>query len=209
MVGQHGSDKHHWVFGPGPRLPWRRALCGVRQSFEACQMESRSRGSFSGAAQQIRFRLVDDCWLQTSTVRLQATMNNLAVNTTGQGGAVVPGPVISPIADPLAMFSSARLYMGGQLVEDIQELGPLAVMLDYFKPLNRRINDSMMNHPLATNADPRTNLRAQRSRRIIVELPFGMLKQRLWLPLHLTSQLVVEVTLGPATRPCPLWPARV
>ena len=45
------------------------------------------------------------------------------------------------------MFASARLYMGGQLVEDIQELGVVAVMLDYFKPVNRRINDSMMNHP--------------------------------------------------------------
>ena len=91
---------------------------------------------FSQAAKQLRFRLVDDCWLQSGTVRLQVTINN-------NSGA---NP-LQPVADPLAMFASARLYMGGQLVEDIQELGVVAVMLDYFKPVNRRINDSMMNHP--------------------------------------------------------------
>ena len=144
---------------------------------------------FSQAAKQLRFRLVDDCWLQSGTVRLQVTMNN----THG-------GDSLQPRTDPLGMFTSARLYMGGQLVEDIQELGVVAVMLDYFKPVNRRINDSMMNHPLAANNDDRTALRNGRSRKLIFELPFGMLKQRLWLPLHLTSQLVIELTLGPAAQ---------
>ena len=73
-------------------------------------------------------------------------------------------------------------------------------MLDYFKPVNKRITDSMMNHPLIANDDNRTALSSGRSRRIIFELPFGMLKQRLWLPLHLTSQLVIELTLGPAAQ---------
>ena len=54
---------------------------------------------------------------------------------------------LQPRTDPLGMFSSARLYTGGQLVEDIQELGVVAVVLAYFKPVNRRLNDSMLNHP--------------------------------------------------------------
>ena len=90
--------------------------------------------------------------------------------------------------------------MGGQLVEDIQELGVVAVMLDYFKPVNRRLNDNMMNHPLAANNDIRTALRNGRGLELIFELPFGMIKQRLWLPLHLTSQLVIELTLGPTAQ---------
>ena len=150
---------------------------------------------FSQAARQLRFRLVDDCWLQSGTVRLQVTLNNLAAG--GQNGTDNP---LQPRTDPLGMFSSARLYMGGQLVEDIQELGVVSVMLDYFKPLNRRLNDSMQNHPLAANDDTREPLRAGRGRKLIFELPFGMLRQRLWLPLHLTSQLVIELTLGPAAQ---------
>ena len=36
------------------------------------------------------------------------------------------------------------------------------------------------------------------SRRLLIELPFGMFRQHRWLPLHILSQLVVELTLGPA-----------
>ena len=56
---------------------------------------------FSQAAKQLRFRLVDDCVLQSGTMRLQVTMNN----THGAGP-------LQPHTDPLAMFSSAMLYMG-------------------------------------------------------------------------------------------------
>ena len=79
---------------------------------------------FSQAARQLRFRLVDDFWLQSGTVRLQVTVTN----TSGANP-------LQHRTDPLAMFSSARLYMGGQLVEDIQELGVDVVMLEYFKPI--------------------------------------------------------------------------
>ena len=73
---------------------------------------------FSQAAKQLRFRLVDDCWLQSGTVRLQVTMNNSHATQ-----------VLEPRTDPLAMFSSARLYMGGQLAGDIHELGAVGVTL--------------------------------------------------------------------------------
>ena len=53
---------------------------------------------------------------------------------------------------------------------------------------------------MAQNTDDRTALRNGHGRKLIFELPFGILKQRLWLPLHLTSQLVIELTLGPAAQ---------
>ena len=45
---------------------------------------------FSQAARQLRFRLVDDCWLQSGTVRLQVTMNNAGVGHA-QFGEAAPG----------------------------------------------------------------------------------------------------------------------
>ena len=47
-----------------------------------------------GAAKVIRFRLVDDCWL--NSVRLQVTINNLTMATNAEG-VTAPTP-IQPIA---------------------------------------------------------------------------------------------------------------
>ena len=47
--------------------------------------------------------------------------------------------------------------MGGQLVEDIQEVGVVSVMLDYLKPVNNRLDDNIQNHPwlhTMMNAEP-------------------------------------------------------
>ena len=74
-------------------------------------------------------------------------------------------------------------------------------MFDYLKPVDRRTHDSMHNHHMVAHNDERRALRAGRGRKLIFELPFGMIKQRLWLPLHLTYQLVIELTLGPAAQP--------
>ena len=54
----------------------------------------------------------------------------------------------------------------------------------------------MMAHPV--NGGQYTQIAANGSRRLLFELPFGMFKQHRWLPLHILSQLVVELTLGPA-----------
>ena len=92
-----------------------------------------------GAAKVIRFRLVDDCWL--NSLRMQVTLNNL---TTDGAGNAVP---LTPIAPALSMFTSARLFLGGQVVEQIDELGPLATIIERLKPKERRNIDSMQTHP--------------------------------------------------------------
>ena len=60
---------------------------------------------FSQAAKTIRFRLIDDCWLQSGSVRLQVTLNNLK------------DAELTPVAHPACMFTSCRLHLGGQVVE--------------------------------------------------------------------------------------------
>ena len=143
-----------------------------------------------GAAKVIRFRLVDDCWLNSA--RVQVTLNNKTL-TAGENPAQLK---LTPIAPPLAMFTSCRLFLGGQVVEQIDEVQTLAKIIDSLQPANRRLNDSIMANPIKTGGyEP---IPAGGSRRLLFELPFGMFKQHRWLPLHILSQLVVELTLGPA-----------
>ena len=62
---------------------------------------------FSDAAKTIRFNLSDDCWLQSQTLRLQFSITN-------KGAAI-----LTPVAHPMAMFENVRLYIGGQVAENI------------------------------------------------------------------------------------------
>ena len=145
-----------------------------------------------GAAKVFRFRLVDDCWL--NSVRLQVTLNNL---TQGPNSAnVTVAMPLTPIAPPLAMFTNCRLFLGGQVVEQIDEVQTLAKIIDRLQPSQRRFTDSMMGHPIDNGQYKQ--VAASGSRRLLIELPFGMFRQHRWLPLHILSQLVVETTLGPA-----------
>ena len=140
-----------------------------------------------GAARVIRFRLVDDGWLNRA--RVQLTINNMTKKADGTGEN------LTPLAPPICMFESCRLFLGGQVVEQIDELGPLGSIADYLKPTVKRIRESTMEH--THDGTTRTTLPANASRRVVFELPFGMFRQHRWLPLHTLSQLVVELTLGP------------
>ena len=86
---------------------------------------------FSQAAKTIRFRLIDDCWLQSGSVRLQVTLNNLK------------DAELTPVAHPACMFTSCRLHLGGQVVEQFDSHEVLATLLDRFKPAASRVTDSM------------------------------------------------------------------
>ena len=64
----------------------------------------------SSSSRAIRLRLADHCFLEPASVRLQLATNNLST------------PVeLTPVAQPLAMFRSTRLFMAGQRVEDWAE----------------------------------------------------------------------------------------
>ena len=72
----------------------------------------------------------------------------------------------------------------------------LGNLLDLFKPASRRVAESMENHPLTGNIDERLAIQAGQTRRLIMDLPLGFFKQRIWAPLHLISNCVIELTLG-------------
>ena len=93
---------------------------------------------YSPQQRTIRYNLQDHCWLEPGSVRLQFQLNNLST-----------AHPLRPIAHPLAMFTSAKLYAGGQLVECIEELGPMSTILDKLKPYKRCVNDSVMSHVMA------------------------------------------------------------
>ena len=83
----------------------------------------------------IRFRLADQGFLESSSLRLRFTIiNQNAANLT-------------PIATPLSMFRRARLFASGQLVEDITELANQATLRDRLLPMSRRVNNSIEAQP--------------------------------------------------------------
>ena len=140
---------------------------------------------FSDAAKTIRFNLSDDCWLQSQTLRLQFSITNKHDTA-----------ILTPTAHPMAMFENVRLYIGGQVAENMDHVTVLGNLLDLFKPVTRRVAESMENHPLTGNVDERLAIQAGQTRRVIMDLPLGFFKQRIWAPLHLISNCVIELTLG-------------
>ena len=51
----------------------------------------------------------------------------------------------------------------------------LGNFLDLFKPVSRRVAESMETHPLTANGDERLAIQPNRTRRVIMELPLGFL----------------------------------
>ena len=189
MVDQHAITHLSDGLIPGLNFSYdKERTAGYVHSSKFVKFRPEAGDRYSpGAAKVIRFRLVYDCWL--NSVRMQVTLNNLTTSLAG-------GPIaLTPIGPALSMFTSARLFVGGQVIEQIDELGPLAAIVERLKPRQRRYIDSMQTHPMETN-EAVTAVPANGSRRLLFELPFGMFKQHRWNPLHIVSQMVVELTLG-------------
>ena len=131
----------------------------------------------------IRFRLADQGFLESSSLRLRFTIiNQNAANLT-------------PIATPLSMFRRARLFASGQLVEDITELANQATLRDRLLPMSRRVNNSIEARPTTTD-ETFSAIPQHAKRRVICNIPFGVLNQPSWLPSHLISGgLVIELGL--------------
>merc|ERR1712140_89948 len=94
------------------------------------------------------------------------------------------------------MFENVRLYIGGQVAENMDNATILGNLLDLFKLAARRVAESLENHPLTGNNDERFAIQAGQTRRFTMDLPLGFFKQRIWAPLHLISNCVIELTLG-------------
>ena len=78
---------------------------------------------FSDATKSIRFNLSDDCWLQSCTLRLQFTITNKHATQA-----------LTPVAHPMATLENARLYIGGQVAENMDNVTVLGNLVDLFKP---------------------------------------------------------------------------
>ena len=170
-----------------PGLDFRGGPPSAEYVKQARQVRWRAQAGdrFSDASRTIRFNLADDCWLQAQTLRLQFSITNKHATA-----------ILTPVAHPMAMFENVRLYIGGQVAENMDNVTVLGNLLDLFKPEARRIAESIENHPVATNVDARVAIQATQTRRVITELPLGFFKQRIWAPLHLISNCVIELTLG-------------
>ena len=194
MVDQHAITHLSDGLIPGLNFSYdKEKTAGYVHSSKLVKFRPEAGDRYSpGAARVIRFRLVDDCWL--NSLRMQVSLNNLTKDDNGLGSIA-----LTPIAPALAMFTSARLFLGGQVIEQIDELGPLATIIENLKPRARKHIDSIQTHPMEPN-EAYKNMPANASRRLLFELPFGLFKQHRWIPLHIVSQLVVELTLGDATQ---------
>ena len=138
----------------------------------------------------IRFRIAgDQGFLEASSVRLQFTLTNLKSDAT-----------LTPISQCLSLFRRARLFCSSQLVEDITELSTQATITNRLQPINRKMNDSILGHPLTdTLSDAYVAIGQSASRRLITPLPFGVLSQEKWLPCRLISGgIVLELELNDA-----------
>ena len=80
---------------------------------------------------------------------------------------------MTPTAHPMAMFENVRLYIGGQVAENIDNVTVLGNLLGLCKPVTRRVAESLENHPLTGNVDERLTIQAGQTRRVIVDLPLG------------------------------------
>ena len=170
-----------------PGLDFRGGAPSAEYVKQARQVRWRAQAGdrFSDASRTIRFNLSDDCWLQSQTLRLQFSITN-------KSGTAI----LTPVAHPMAMFENVRLYIGGQVAENMDNVTVLGNLLDLFKPITRRVAESLENHPLGSNVDDRLAIQAGQTRRVIMDLPLGFFKQRIWAPLHLISNCVIELTLG-------------
>ena len=159
-----------------PGLDFRGGAPSAEYVKQARQVRWRAQAGdrFSDASRTIRFNLADDCWLQSQTLRLQFSITN-------KSGTAI----LTPTAHPMAMFENVRLYIGGQVAENIDNVTVLGNLMDLFKPVTRRVAESLENHPLAGNVDERLAIQAGQTRRVIMGLPLGFFKQRIWAPLHL------------------------
>ena len=138
----------------------------------------------------IRFRLADNVFLEPASCRVQMTITNL-------NGAAA----LTPIAPPLSMFRRARLFVSSQICEDWTELGASTVLMDRMKDTLRRSNDSLDSHILTGggSSDTYSAIPGGASRKVLMQLPFGVINSPKWIPLGLVSGgLIIELELGDA-----------
>ena len=87
----------------------------------------------------IRFRVADQGFLESASLRLRFTIVNLK------------NEALTPCAPVMSMFRRARLFAASQLVEDLTLLPNQTTLRDRMLPLDRRVNNSIEANPMDNN----------------------------------------------------------
>ena len=137
---------------------------------------------FSTNSRVLRFRLVDQGFLEPASSRIEFTLNN-----KDSSNALVP------VAPPLAMFSRIRVFISGVQCENWDYVGETCVLMDRLKGAARRNNDSVESHFLTAGgyADTYQAIPASSSRSVLFSIPCGVTQMDKWMPLSLVSGGVV------------------
>ena len=131
----------------------------------------------------IRFRVADQGFLESASLRLRFTIVN------------VKDAPLTPCAPVGAMFRRARLFAASSLVGDLTNLPNQTTLRDRLLPSDRRVNNSIEAHPM-TATEGYSPIGNQGARKVITNLPFGLVNQPSWIPVHLVSGgLVLEFEL--------------
>ena len=147
---------------------------------------------FGPNSRVIRFRLVDQGFMEIASHRIQFTLNNK--DTTN---------ALVPISGPCGMFSRIRVFVAGIQVEnlDLDHVNEICTLTDKLEFADRRQNDSIEHHLLTSGTgDSSMSVPASGSRKVLFQLPCGATMMEKWMPLALVSGgFVIEMELNADT----------
>jgi hypothetical protein len=91
----------------------------------------------------IKIVLTGQDWLDPSTVRIQFDLQNTYTAQAGETAAQIAGHVLRPVSGPWSLFRRARVIIGGQIVEDIDEYNRTHEMFHLLTSTTNRDNDNI------------------------------------------------------------------
>ena len=142
----------------------------------------------STGQRQLKFSLATEGWIEPSSIRLAFNLNNDHA-----------ADALQPLATPLACcFQRARLLSGGQVLEDIDNLGRTLTLWERLSPAMKKkqhANTGFTAPNSAYHVEAYDSIPAGDKKRTVNILPFGLFLQEKMLPGKYTN-LCVELELA-------------
>ena len=135
----------------------------------------------------IKLQLNDDNWLDPTTVKLHYTLNNLDGTN----------PLRTVSKSPNVFFSRARVLMGGQVIQDLQDYNRNTELMRNLMDVDRAANDAIdgFDH---YDFQPWNSggVAAGESTRVSTSLMLGIFNQPKYIPLKYAGGITVELELA-------------
>ncbi len=152
-------------------------------------LSAQSGNRFESTGQrQLKFSLSTEGWIEPSSIRLAFQLNNLS--------ALHP---LVPLATPMAAcFQRARLLSGGQVLEDISDLGRTLMLWETLSPALKKKQHQCTGFSAPNSAYHVTaydGIPESSKKRTVNILPFGIFLQNKMLPGKYTN-LVIELEVA-------------